>query len=277
MKNNNFFKYRRTKKPMTLVQVSIADKGDCVILVADRLITGTLSEDLPDYEFEAHSPKIIYHGNVGIGFAGSSLYADLMAEKINNKKDFDEIVKIVSNFIKNENEKEIAIFIKRYAGVKSKDFFERGNLPIPAEVRAFIYSQLKDFKVGCHCIIAGFDKKNKARIIIIDEQGQTTETTSFSVSSIGSGAPFSEVYFDLCEYDLNMDTNEALFFGYEAKQWAQSHTGVGNKTDILVLRKNKKPLEIYDNTELMKKLNKKYEEEKERHIKNRKDLLKGEI
>lgn len=261
---------------MTLVQVSIADGGKCVILIADRLLTSRLSDDLPPYEFEAHTPKIIHNGNVGVGFAGSSLYADLATVNIGNKEDFDEIVEAISNFIKKEKRRNIDAFIKRLTGVESEDFFKNKELPIPDEVRNFIYGQLKTFEIGCHSIITGFDKNEVARIIVVDEQGECLETTTFSFLSIGSGSPFSRVYFDLYGYDKNMNVNEALLFAYEAKQWAQSHTGVGQKTDILIFQKDKKVLEINDGSELMVKMHNKYIEEYKRHHKIRSDLL-GDI
>lgn len=260
---------------MTLVQTCIADKGDCVILIADRLLTSQLSEDLPSYEFEATVPKIISKGNVGIGFAGSSLYADLASVKVQGLTDFDEIVDKLSTFIKEEKQKIVDSFIKRLTGVESKDFFNNKELPIPVELRGYVYGKLKDFEIGCHWIIVGFDKEETARIVVIDEQGDITEITTFSVCSIGSGSPFSRIYFDQYGYDRSMDVNQALFFAYEAKEWAQSHTGVGLNTDILIFRKGKKVTEIYNDDELMKTIHKRYMEEGDRHKEARKKLLDG--
>lgn len=261
---------------MTLVQVSIADKGKSIVLIADRLLTSMLSEDVPPYEFEARTPKIIHRSSVGVGFAGSSLYADLAISEIGNKKDLDNIVKTISTFIENEGKKKIDAFIKRLVGVNSEAFFTRNDLPIPIELRNFVYGKLsgEEVEIACNCVVTGFDKKGKARIVIIDSEGNTLETATFSNISIGSGAPFSKVYFDLYSYDCCMNINEALLFAYEAKQWAQSHTGVGEKTDILLFRKGKKVLEIYDGSVLMEKINTKYKEEYERHHRIRRDLLK---
>jgi len=263
---------------MTLVQACIADKGDCVILIADRLLTSTLSEDLPSYEFESNTPKIIHKGNiVGVGFAGSSLYADLATSKIDDKEDFDEITKVLSDFIKKEKDGVINSFIKRLTGVESKDFFTNSGLPIPQDVRDYIYGKLHKIDLDFQCVIAGFDKKGKARTAIIDQNGDIAETTNFNAACIGSGSPFANIYFDQYCYNLCMVVNEALLFAYEAKKWAQSHEGVGAKTDILTFRKNKTVLEIYDKSELIEKMNKKFEEEAERHINSRRNLLDGII
>jgi len=105
-------------------------------LVADRLLTTSLGKDIPPYEFESPTPKIIHKGNVGVGFAGSSFYADLAATKIEGKKNFDEIVKALSNFMKNEREKNVKSFIKRLTGVEPKEFFTNLN---SLDFREYVY------------------------------------------------------------------------------------------------------------------------------------------
>lgn len=52
---------------MTLVQASIANNGETIIIVADRLLTSSFGRDFPDYESKGVSPKIYLRGNVGVG------------------------------------------------------------------------------------------------------------------------------------------------------------------------------------------------------------------
>ena len=258
---------------MTLVQASIAQNGKTVILIADRLLTRQLSKDLPSYEFESPTPKIITREKVGIGFAGSALYADIATSKLLDKTDFDEIVRTISKYIKNEKQSIIEGNIKRLTGVSSNDFFTNPNLAIPKEVRDHIYGTMGKFSLDFNSIIAGFDKSNKARIVFVDEEGDTAEATNFDVFSIGSGSPFSIVYFDQYGYEISTNEKEALLFAFEAKKWAQSHTGVGYRTDILIFRENGETVKIYDDSELMKKINEAYESEINKIKEMRKLLL----
>lgn len=258
---------------MTLVQASIANGGNAVILIADRLLTTTLSHDLPSYEFESGSPKLLYRGHTGIGFAGSSVHADACILGLNGKTDFNEIVDTISGYISSERNNRIEKDIKRLTGVSSNDFFTKKDLPIPEEVRDNIYYLMKKFKVNCQSIIAGFDNNLKARIVIIDEEGDITDATNFNAFPIGSGAPFSKVYFDQLGYRPEMDANEATLFAFEAKKWAQAHTGVGEKADILVFKKESEEItvtEIYDGSKLMRKMRSVYDTE----IKNREEVRK---
>ena len=263
---------------MTLVQASIANNGNSAILIADRLLTTRLSRDLPSYEFESPIQKIILKEKVGVGFAGSSLHGDIATSKIADIFDFDEIVKTISEYISNKRQELIDKHIKRLTGVKSGEFFNKNDLPIPPEVRGHIYAQIKDFNINCHCLVTGFDEKGEARIVDIDDNGDITEATTFGVHSIGTGSPFSQVYFDQYGYDTKMSTEEAVLFAFEAKTWAEAHTGVGVRTDMLVFnKKNKKEidvLKIYDDSEFMDKLQKAYKDEIDKRKEFRTKLLK---
>lgn len=256
---------------MTLVQACIANKGNSVVLLADRLLTTHLSEDLPPYEFEAKKPKIFFNESVGIGFAGSSLHADVAQSKILDKTDFDEISNIITEYLYNKRKDNIDKTIKRLTGVESDRFFTECELPIPPEIRGMIYTEMKDYSLNCQSMVTGFDKKKNARIIITDDYGGMTDTTNFGFFAIGSGSPFSRVYFDQYGYSIDMDTKEAVLFAFEAKKWAQAHTGVGDNTDIIVFIKDKKEIKvepIYDNSDLMKRLKDTYTAE----IQKKKDL-----
>ncbi len=263
---------------MTLVQASIADNGKSTILIADRLLTTRLSRDLPSYEFESPIQKIILKEKVGVGFAGSSLHVDIAISKIVDKVDFDEIIYIISDYISTKRKELIDKHIERLTGVGSSEFFTRTDLPIPQQVRGNIYANIKDFDINCHCLITGFDEKGKARIVDIDDNGDVIDATTFGVHSIGTGSPFSQIYFDQYGYDIKMSTEEAILFAFEAKTWAQAHTGVGVRTDMLVFKKISKKeidvLRIYENSELMDKLEKGYKDEIDKRKEFRTNLLK---
>jgi len=263
---------------LTLVQASIAGSKNSTILIADRLLTTKLSRDLPSYEFESPIQKIISRGNVGIGFAGSSLHADIATSKIEDKTDFDEIVKTISGYISAKRQELVDKHIKRLTGITSKQFFTKKDLPVPEKVRGNIYAQIRDFNINCHCLITGFDEKGKARIVDIGDEGNITEATTFGVHSIGTGSPFSQVYFDQYGYNMKMSTEKAILFAFEAKTWAEAHTGVGVRTDMLVFKKKSKKdiesIEIYDGSKLMEKLIKAHKDEIDKRRDFREKLLK---
>ncbi len=130
---------------------------------------------------------------------------------------------------------------------------------------------VNSFSFAFECIVAGFDKNENAKIVYITDDGDTINLTNFGVGSIGSGLVFSHIYFDQHQYEISMPETESLFFAYKAKKWAEAHTGVGLRTDILLFRRNGKNLEIRNEDPLMNEVNKIYEEEEKanNNIKNR--------
>lgn len=259
---------------MTLVQASIADNGKSVVLIADRLLTRTLSGDLPSYEFESNTPKIILRGNVGIGFAGSALLAEMSKQSLGRQNDFDGMVERISETVKSIRNESIKSEIRMRTGVSPQAFFKNPQLPIPQDVRDSIYGMMGEFNIECECIVAGFDKNKRARIAFIDSNGDVVEATPFGFISIGTGSPFSIIYFDQHGYDVRMERKEALVFAFEAKKWAEAHTGVGDKTDILLFARGREAISICDDSPMMGKLREAYDAELEKHKEMRVNLYR---
>lgn len=265
---------------MTLVQASIAEGGDAVIITSDRLLSRQISEDVPHYEFEENTPKIIPRKKVAIGFAGSQLHADNITSVVeqSNLVEYEEIVDEVSKHIQENRRERINKEIERRTGIKEPDmFFERPDLPIPQEVRNRIYGLMgpQNTIINARCIIAGFDEKNQSRLAIIDSEGDELEATEFGEVSIGSGAPFSTIYFDQHGYNIECDFGEGILFNFEAKKWAEAPTGVGPTTDMITLQKRDEQIvinEIYEGHDLLDDMEKYYKNQKRQIREERKEL-----
>ncbi len=272
VKSETLFNTRNRYSSMTLVQSSFSNKGETVIMVADRLLTSSFGGDFPDYETEGTSPKICLRGNVGIGFAGSALYADMATSEVTPSSDFDKIVEKISKFVNSQRDIEINDEIIRVTGIRSKDFFPTsGN--VPEEVRGYVYGWLNNFRFNFQCIVAGFDKNNKARISYITDNGTIISATNFGIGSIGSGSAFSQIFFDQYNYDISIPEIDGLFFAYKAKRWAEALIGVGLKTDIVILRKNDTPIRIKDEDKLMQEIRETYDKENKKTSEIRAELL----
>lgn len=258
---------------MTLVQASIANSGEAMIIVADRLLTSSFGRDFPEYESEGSSSKIYARGNVGIGFAGSALYADMAISKVSSSlTDFREIIKKLSEFVITQRKTIINGEVSRVTGIQSDEFFQHSEI-VPEPIREHIYGWLNDFHFGFQCIVAGFDNDKTAKICYVDGDGNIVSVTNFGIGAIGSGSPFSEIYFDQNNYETSIPEIESIFFAYKAKRWAEAPTGVGLKTDILVLRKDESVLKIADEDKLMDEIRETYNKEKEKTLKIRETLL----
>ena len=260
---------------MTLVQACIAQKGERVILIGDRLVTRNIGTDVPSYEYEAHNRKIILKGMVGIGFAGDVVLIDKFVTELSGKRDYNSIVDSIAESIKKEDETATERYVRSRTGLPAKKkFFERADAKIPPEYLVDeVYEGIRE-PVDISALIAGFDRNGNAKLTVAEAEGDILNFTNLGNVSIGSGSTLSGIYFDQNGYDPSMSENEALLFAFEAKKWAEAHTGVGHSTDIIVIKKKGKPKEMLEGSPMMEKMNRIYDEERRNHEEVRRRLIR---
>ncbi|UCE81261.1 MAG: hypothetical protein JSV94_02245, partial [Methanobacteriota archaeon] len=254
---------------MTLVQACIAQEGERVILIGDRLVTRNIGTDVPSYEYESHNRKILLKGTVGIGFEGDVVLIDKFIAELSGKRDYDSIVDSIADAVGKEDERATERYVKSRTGLSAKQFFERTDTKVPDYLVDEIYEGIEEC-VDIGALIAGFDRSGNARITVVDAEGDVLNFTNLGNVSIGSGSTLSGIYFDQNRYDPRMNENEALLFAFEAKKWAEAHTGVGHSTDIIIIKKKGKSKEIIEESPLMEKMNRIYDEERRKQEEVRK-------
>ena len=245
---------------MTIIQVSICNKHEAIILIADRLVTV-----YETYEAESKSAKLYPFNNFGIGFAGSLSDIICIKDKMNSQPTFKEFIDHICEIYKKENKHREEQFIYNNTFLTKEEFKEyikHDQGKIPENIIEWIYANLEKQRLDCIALIVGFNDKNKPQIISLDTSGDIDNQTVNFHSAIGTGEFFSEVFFDVNEYDPNCSMREGLLFAFRAKKSAEAHRGVGKNTDILILNLNKEPIIILHESEEMRKLEKLYKEEK---------------
>ena len=261
---------------MTIIQASICDDNNAIILIADRLVT--VSEM---YVAEAKSQKLYGFGSFGVGFAGTLSDIIHIKDKIEKKASFKEFVESLIEIYKNENEMRENDFIKRNTLLSKselKDYVIHDEGKIPEDLIEWIYGHLEDVRLDSSALVVGFNEKTKPQIIYIDEFGDIVNYTENHYCTIGSGEHFSEVFFDINEYDPCCTLEQGLLFSLRAKRSAEAHIGVGKDTDIMVLRQEKDPIFILNESNEMRQLQEIYEEEKiniKKLFNNNADKIKG--
>lgn len=256
---------------MTLVQASISTDGSTVVVIADRLITAYLGRDDTPYEFESNIPKIQMQGNVAIGFAGSSLLGSLITSVNSGKKEYDEICNGISKKIKDIMNKDKESITERYTGLPLKEFYEKQEA-LPDKLRNFAFGAMAEVDANVSFLVAGFDSDLKPRISIINSD-DTYREESFGYATVGSGSQFANMFFDVYGSDRNSGEIEELYFAYRAKRWGEFPSGVGHRTDIILIRKKGDNLVIRDESSLMSKIRNAYEKEHANIEKERKLIL----
>jgi 20S proteasome alpha/beta subunit len=99
---------------------------------------------------------------------------------------------------------------------------------------------IRDIKVGCSYIIAGFDETNDSMIIQSNEQGYAYITEAGDFAAIGEGAYLAESSLLQREYMEIEELGDAIYYVYEAKRFAQRIGSVSPKTEMVIIGPNEK-------------------------------------
>jgi len=257
---------------MTLVQASICENGNTIIFIADRMVSSSMGEYI-QYEKEGNSSKIFRFKNNVIGFAGVLPDIIKVKNRLELKDNFEEFLDNILKVMKDIKDEELERLIINESIWKNKEEFIQNQQICPPELKDFIFAKNAKSKLQINCLIAGFNKNNEAKIFSINNEYDVYDHSDLAYYSIGSGTPFSVIFFDQENYDNKCSLEEGLYFAYRAKKTAESHIGVGTQTDIIVLRKEDDPIIIYADNDLMKMLESLYNEEKTGNYELRKKII----
>jgi len=209
-----------------------------------------------------------------IGFSGALTDIIKVKNKIKEKtfvEDFlNEVLEVMKTIKMEELERSILI---ESIWTNRKEFVDNLQI-IPKELKDFLFAKNAEYRLQLNCLVAGFDKNTKAKIFSINNEYEINDITDLCYYSIGSGTPFSVIFFDQENYNEKISLQEGLYFAYRAKKSAESHIGVGSQTDIIILRKEKAPVIIYADDERMKTFENLYEEEKSKNLLIREEIIK---
>jgi hypothetical protein len=232
-----------------------------------RLITSSFNSPqgpLMSYEIEGRDSKIYIFQKNAIGFAGSVPNILELRGKIQPKDDVEEFAKYITTLFQSIKDVDMDKIIKQLTMRDTRADFIKEQGTIPAKLVELVYSKYATYKTDCQALIAGFDSHQNARIFgMLDAETFSIEDlTEMHHYSIGSGHPFSMIFYDQQDYNCNCNLQEGLYFAYRAKKNAEAHTGVGEPTDIIILRKDSPPKKVLANDPLIMKLDDAYKEEK---------------
>ena len=139
---------------MTIVLASIADKGNAVIMAADRMLS------MPEltYQFEHDSMKIRKIGNYLVGYAGTTTFADdILSHDYGQPSTIREFIEALSAFYIKYGNRIAERVLLESLGLDLQTFNSNPQL-YPDSVRERIYQQMSEEKLNVDFIVCGYDK-----------------------------------------------------------------------------------------------------------------------
>lgn len=241
---------------MTLIQASIWNNKKSVILIGDRLVSVGIGG--VEYETEGAFSKLMVIDKYAIGFAGNSADISIIKNEMDNVKHYNSIISFVKELsivMKNIITRKRSEYIQRELSITLDEFHEKPFNIFPENAKEYLYLHFTNIALDVSGLIIGFHNE-EAKIFKIDSYGDYEEYSGFGYTSVGSGHSLSEIYFDQHDYMPHLNIAEGLHFAYRAKKSAEFNTGVGNKTDIVLITSDGKVLEIIEESDKMQKLKK---------------------
>jgi hypothetical protein len=140
---------------------------------------------------------------------------------------------------------------------------------IPAWKRVELLKKMEDEKLGVSLLVAGFDGQGKGHIFNIRRHYEPPERNqSPGFQSIGSGSDAADWMLMYRSASWFMPLRLMLYYAYEAKRFGEEASGVGAKTDLLVMRGDGSSFRVKE-TALENKLAKLFEELKPKGLEAR--------
>jgi hypothetical protein len=132
-----------------------------------------------------------------------------------------------------------------------KRFNSPASKIIPEAYREEISLKLQNHRLYVTLIVAGIDDRGKGHIFSISDGDHRARPSRHDIPgfySIGSGAEAAMYMMSYREASLSMPLRLVLYYALEGKYFGERAGGVGTRTDVLVLRANKKPFKIKEKT-----------------------------
>jgi 20S proteasome alpha/beta subunit len=129
-------------------------------------------------------------------------------------------------------------YVQSQVAISYDYLLEKGRSRFPERHFDELMSGVRAIDLGCEVILSGFVGKDP-RLFTITREGSVYREESFAAT--GSGGTVAGASLYRRRYRGHLPIAEAAYYIYEAKKLSEVASGVGQNTDMLVLKKSEKP------------------------------------
>lgn len=223
------------ERAMTQLVGAICDKGKTVITVSDRMVTTgdmTVSWEQPLQKFNTVSEKAV------VLTAGTVHKPDLLRKASNRTKGREEILDI-ANILKEcyqdaRKQEIIDNVLIPIGGIKTFEEWHQKQSNLHFNIVEEIQKGIKFYNIHCRWLLAGVD--TEGHLIDITNPGIFHSWDNMSFCCIGMGERHADNVFAWYKYSRDFPLNESIYIAFEAKKRAELAGGVGESSDILVIK-----------------------------------------
>jgi len=242
-KNNIISHYDRRygEHQLTICIAAIGkDKDDEVIVFAtDHMVSIYMGEEHGYWKFEHSITKYKnINKNVIAMFAGNPLVVEDLLKDTRNCKTYSDIKDQIFKNFKNLRDNQLKQGFFEILGIDRDFMKENLGKEISNEYIKRILDVYFNFSVGSSILLIGFEEiDNKQQAMIADiTEGRSTDFGEMTFHAIGTGSAqaVNTLYFQSHKRDDPVLTT--IYDVFKAKKFAEVCEGVGQKTDLGILR-----------------------------------------
>ena len=235
LKNNN-----KKGVKMTVCIGLLSENKKQAVAIADRMIT----DNYLSIGFEHGDAKIIRISKNAVAMCAG--YTAIISEILDpiieeNLEKALPIKTLASKVAESYSEVRKQKINELYFKPRGLDIDKAYNSNINSQLLKTLDDIVDDFEfpsfeepAGLEILIVGVDQDKKAHLYVVDDPGTFSCRDSIGWMCIGSGSPQAESSLILNKFNSSKNIKQALYFGYEAKKWAEKSPEVGRiETDIV--------------------------------------------
>ena len=251
----------KERRFMTVCVATLCDLGRAIVLVADKMVGKGYVEAEPEIiklqQIHPHWFMMLSGEDISPLFEMADLARDeLPLTKSAPLEDVMEVMQRNYNLVRMKRAESEWL---KPIGWTLERFNREGKALLPNfEV---LQSRLHEYELRVEILVAGFDQRRlpPAKIFTMSwqDRGIPKRQDIPGFAAIGSGAIAAEYMMFFRDVAQNLPTRAAVYYTLEAKYFAEHASGVGTRTDMLVLQFDGTtmiPIQISDEKTIEKKI-----------------------
>jgi hypothetical protein len=233
--------------PGSIVTIAIAaihPSSGTIITVSDRMLS--TGNDIVQARDNATIKARKISDHWGVMFSGNGelfhRFVELACHEllvIGETHQLIEVQNVVENIYKRLFDKRFTdIHLSKFGYKNVSEFRRRGLGEFGKDIFGEIINSINNFDLGIEFIIYGYDKQKMAHIFCLENPGLITNHHIARFAVIGSGSYMARA--SLHRKDLLADINSIIYRLLEAKFSAETASGVGESTTVILLNEDGK-------------------------------------
>ena len=225
---------------MTVCVAALCEDRKTIVLVSDRLISYSFVQSEPEV-----GKRLSLHKNWHVLMAGDDIdpifdIVDLAKEKL---KDIPapSLATVKAEMFDAYKEIRRSIAEARYIsprGVSLDNFIKEGMKWVPESDYLERVGKVDEYELRVELLVAGFDEHKVGHVFSIESDDNRGYPRSHDVGfyAIGGGSTNATFFMTFRAVSFSTTAREMVLYALEGKYWAEEATGVGEDTDIRIIR-----------------------------------------